>query len=149
MFHGTPDDTVVKSIMTGGFKVGSRCPEASQVAIRNGAMLGKGVYVDRRAAYPIWYAAGKQMENVISTGGKVILSRAMLGEAKTITRSELGRVEEVVGADSWGLENHSWHVIRDPRQLKPMYVVHYRPREGQEGGMLTAPVTQHASNRKS
>lgn len=104
VFHGTPRVEVVDKIISGGFKVGG----THDVAIRNGAVYGAGVYTDTGPNTPASYA---------QTSNRVILALALPG-VKGVRRRE--------GVDMWSpAERPDWAIFRDPDALLPQYVVKY------------------------
>lgn len=96
VFHGT-DEAAIDRIASEGFKIGG----TMGVAIRTGAVFGRGVYTASNPDISMAYCRGSNM---------MLLSVAMLGDHR---HHNYGATRDVL-------------VIKDVRQLLPRYVVHYR-----------------------
>jgi len=96
VFHGT-DSAAIDKIATEGFKIGGE-----GVAIKCGALYGRGVYTASNPDISVPYSRGSNM---------MLLSIAILGELGT--HHNTGRSNVLV--------------IKDACQLLPRYVVHYNP----------------------
>jgi len=101
VFHGTKTAEAVRSICTGGFKVGG---EPGGPPIANGAVHGNGVYSAKGPATPMGYGQGSH---------SVILCLALPGKkgAKGVD-------------DSW-YPHGDWVIFKSGAQLLPKYVVHF------------------------
>ena len=130
LFHGTPKDANVESIVTGGFdmrKVGSTTDKG---------VFGAGAYLSEMTAMSLAYAA---------SCGKMLMCRVLLGKPYLVDISRMADLMGkpcVRGHDSHVKDlNFSEVVIFDSAQILPCYILHLqkpapRARAGVAAGMF-------------